>query len=114
MAPSSVKPRSPGRIALAVPEIDLLDALPRDDADAARPRGPRGAQLGDDVGPARRLIMKLRAVGVDVVELPGARVFANQLPSSAPDRRVAEMLPVERARLDGAASERREHAAALE
>ena len=41
-------------------------------------------------------------------------MLADELPRSAPDRRVAEVLPVERARLDRAAPERRQHAAPLE
>src|SRR6266404_7289034 len=41
-------------------------------------------------------------------------MLADELPSAAPDRRVAEVLPVERAWLDRGAAEHWEHATPLE
>src|SRR4029450_3104047 len=104
----------PRGISLAVTAIDLHDALPRNDSNAVRPDGPRLGELGGDVGAARRLGVELGAGGIGVVELPSLRMLPHRLPAAAPDRGVAEVLPVERTRLDRAAPERREHATPLE
>src|SRR5689334_16896401 len=106
--------RSAGGIALTLSLIEIHDALPGDDADSVRPGGPRLAELGDDIGPACSLILELGAVDVHVVKLPRVRMLSHELPAVAPDRGVAEMLPVECARLACAAPECGEHAAALE
>src|SRR4029450_1416606 len=104
----------PRGISLAVTAIDLHDALPRNDSNAVRPDGPRLGELGGDVGAARRLVVELGAVDIHVVEIPRTRILSHELPGAGPDRGVAEVLPVERTRLDRAAPERREHAAPLE
>src|SRR5262245_37203624 len=77
--------RSSGGIALTLSPIEIHDALPGNDADSVRPGGPRFTELGNDVGPARCLVVKLSAIGVDLVELPRLWMFPHELPAVAPD-----------------------------
>src|SRR4051794_16559560 len=71
----------------------LQNLLARDHAAPAGPGMILVAHGADAFGMLRGQVMHLGAVGLHVVEFPGARIFAHQLPFADADRGITLMLP---------------------
>src|SRR3569833_512313 len=100
--------------ALASPlGVQIEDPFAWDHSDAFGPAGVLPGQLGHQLRVPSGQVGQLRPVVPDVVELPVPRVLADELPIAAPDRRVADVLPVQRRVLRVAAAQCRERATPL-
>jgi hypothetical protein len=66
--------------------VDVEDRIERNHADAIGPRLPLRAQVAHDVGMLVRDVMDLRAIVVEIVELPAIHEFARERDASAGHR----------------------------